>query len=315
MEHDHHPKEAGHAHEHIGPHRHTHVHRHAERKRLRAVILLTATMMVAEIVAGVLTGSLALLSDGFHMLTHAGSLAVSYLAIVIATRRKHPEKTFGYWRIEILSALFNGVTLLPIIGYILYEAYQRLVEKPAVDYTWMLIVAVMGLVVNLVSAGILYGSVKGDLNIRGAFIHMLGDTFSSVGVVIAAVGIQLTGWTVLDPIASVLIGLVILAWSVSLIRESVNILLEAVPKDVAIDRVEATILSVEGVRHVHDLHIWQITSKMYSLTAHVALENVPLSEAYAILDRIAGRLDSEHHITHCNLQPEPVGDAPTYSPD
>ncbi len=204
FDHQHHPREKGahRHHDHGGAHHHHHHHRVTEKERLRLVILLTFVMMVAEMVWGVLSNSLALLSDAFHMLTHFGALAVSLISIEVATRLKSRDKTFGYWRVEILSALFNGITLLPIMAYILYEAYQRFKHPEAVVVSQMLVVAVIGLVVNLVCAMILAGVSKEDFNLRGAFLHLLGDTASSGGVVLAALAIHFTGWTFLDPAVS-----------------------------------------------------------------------------------------------------------------
>ncbi len=306
FDHQHHPREKGrHSHhDHTGGHHHRH-HRVTEKERLRLVILLTFVMMVAEMVWGYLSNSLALLSDAFHMLTHFGALAVSLISIEVATRLKSRDKTFGYWRVEILSALFNGITLLPIMAYILYEAYQRFKNPEAVVVTQMFIVAVIGLVVNLVCAMILAGVSKDDFNLRGAFLHLLGDTASSGGVVLAAVAIHFTGWTFLDPAVSVLIAMVILVWSVGLIRESMNILLEAVPRGINIGDVQAAIFEIPEVDDIHDVHIWQITSKMYALTAHVAVKNIPIMETHNILHKINGILDQRFHITHTNIQFEP----------
>lgn len=306
FEHRHHPREkrSRKGHSAGSPDQHSH-HRVTEKERLRLVIVLTFVMMIAEMVWGYLSNSLALLSDAFHMLTHFGALAVSLISIEIATRMRSRDKTFGYWRIEILSALFNGLTLLPIMGYILYEAYLRLVHPEDVIVFQMFVVAVIGLVVNLVCALILADVSREDFNLRGAFLHMIGDTGSSVGVVLAAVVIRYTNWTFLDPLVSVLIAMVILIWSVGLIRESVDILLEAVPKGVNIGEVRGAIFEIPEVQDIHDVHIWQITSKMYALTAHVALKNVPLMETRNILSRINRLLDERFHITHTNIQFEP----------
>lgn len=307
FEHRHHPREkkgkAKHAHNHSGHHHHD--FRAMEKQRLRLVIFLTFVMMVVELIWGVLSNSLALLSDGFHMLTHFGALAVSLISIEIATRMKSRDKTFGYWRIEILSALFNGLTLLPIMGYILYQAYLRFVHPESVAVLQMFVVAVIGLVVNLICALILANVSREDFNIRGAFLHMIGDTASSVGVVVAAVAIHYTDWTFLDPLVSILIAIVILVWSVGLIRESVNILLEAVPRGIRIREVKEAIFELPEVQDIHDIHIWQITSKMYALTAHVAVKNIPILETRTILKEIHRILDERFHITHTNIQFEP----------
>ena len=306
FEHRHHPKEKGaHKHHSDDGHHHHHDFRTVEKKRLRIVIVLTLVMMIVELIWGFLSNSLALLSDAFHMLTHFGALAVSLISIVIATRLKSRDKTFGYWRVEILSALFNGITLLPIMAYILYEAYHRFRHPEAVVVSQMLVVALLGLVVNLVCAAILADVSRDDFNLRGAFLHLIGDTASSGGVVVAAIIIHYTSWTFLDPLVSVLIALVILVWSVGLIRESVNILLESVPRGIKLKEVQQAVLNIPAVREIHDVHIWQITSKMYALTAHVGIENVPIQETKEILEEIHDVLDSRYHISHVNIQFEP----------
>ncbi len=302
MKHGHHPKIA----DHDGHHDqgHEHVHRGVEKKRLAMVAVLTGSMMVIEGIGGYVTNSLALLSDAFHMLTHFGALMISLSAIVIASRFQSEDKTFGYWRAEILTALLNGVTLIPIVGFILYESYQRYLYPEPIRDTLMLFVAVVGLIVNIVSALALWGIGKEDINIRGAFLHMLGDTLSSVAVIIAGVIIYFTNWLAVDPIASVVISVMIIIWSTGLIYESVQVLLESVPSGIKIEDVERSIKIVPGVEEVHDIHIWQITSGMYSLTCHVIVGDMNISEAQVILDDIRSTLDKRYHITHANIQVE-----------
>lgn len=302
MEHGHHPKIAYHDDHHN--HSHEHVHRGVERKRLTMVAVLTGSMMIVEGIGGYVTNSLALLSDAFHMLTHFGALMISLFAIIIATKFQSEDKTFGYWRAEILTALLNGVTLVPIVGYILYESYQRYMHPEPIRDTIMLIVAFTGLIVNIVSALALWGVGKNDINIRGAFLHMLGDTLSSVAVIIAGVIIYLTDWLVVDPAASVIISIMILIWSAGLIYESVHVLLESVPKGIRVDDVERLIKAVSGVKDVHDIHIWQITSGMYSMTCHVIVGDMNISDAQNILQQIQSTLDNRFHITHANIQLE-----------
>ncbi|HZX49421.1 MAG TPA: cation diffusion facilitator family transporter, partial [Nitrospirota bacterium] len=281
MEHSHHPKIADHDAHHDHPHEH--VHRGVEKKRLTIVAILTGSMMVVEGIGGYVTNSLALLSDAFHMLTHFGALMISLSAIIIATRFQSEDKTFGYWRAEILTALLNGITLVPIVGYILYESYQRYMHPEPIRDTIMLVVALVGLIVNIVSALALWGVGREDINIRGAFLHMIGDTLSSVAVIIAGLIIYFTNWVVVDPIASVVISIMILIWSAGLIYESVHVLLESVPKGIKIDEVEQSIRAVPMVKDVHDIHIWQITSGMYSMTCHAIVEDMSISGAQHIL--------------------------------
>src|SRR4030066_654528 len=302
MEHGHHPKIADHD-EHREP-SHEHVHRGVEKKRLKMVAVLTGSMMVVEGIGGYVTNSLALLSDAFHMLTHFGALMISLSAIIIATRFQSEDKTFGYWRAEILTALLNGISLGPIVGYILYESYQRYMHPEPIRDTIMLVVALVGLIVNIVSALALWGVGREDINIRGAFLHMIGDTLSSGAVIIAGLIIYFTNWVVVDPIASVVISIMILIWSAGLIYESVHVLLESFPKGIKVDEVERLIRAVPMVKDVHDIHIWQITSGMYSLTCHVSVGDMNISEAQGILQQIQSTLDKQFHITHANIQLE-----------
>ena len=302
MEHGHHPKIADHDEHH--EHSHEHVHRGVEKKRLTMVAILTGSMMVVEGIGGYVTNSLALLSDAFHMLTHFGALMISLSAIIIATRFQSEDKTFGYWRAEILTALLNGITLVPIVGYILYESYQRYMHPEPIRDTIMIAVAFVGLIVNIVSALALWGVGKEDINIRGAFVHMVGDTLSSVAVIIAGVIIYFTNWLAVDPIASAVISIMILLWSAGLIYESVHVLLESVPKGISLEEVERRIKAVPKVTDVHDIHIWQITSGMYSLTCHVVVEDMAISGAQGILKQIQSTLDKQFHITHANIQLE-----------
>ena len=299
MEHGHHPKANCHP-----EHPHGHGYREVEKNRLKTVTILTGSMMVIEVVGGILTNSLALLSDAFHMLTHFGALLMSLVAILIATGFKSEDKTYGYWRAEILTALFNGITLIPIVGYILYESYQRFLHPQAIKDIQMLIIAFVGLLVNIFSAIALGGAGKGDINIRSAFIHMIGDTLSSIAVIIAGTMIYLTGWLIIDPIASTIIAVMILLWSAGLINESVHILLESVPKGIKVKEVAMTIKDLDHVMDVHDIHIWQITSGMYAMTCHVVIEEMPFSEVQRVLYRIHHLLDERFHISHANIQLE-----------
>ncbi|MBI2059478.1 MAG: cation transporter [Nitrospirae bacterium] len=280
--------------------------------RLLWIVGISAAMMVVEIVGGLLSNSLALLSDGFHMFTHVGSILISYIGILVATRRESENQTFGYWRAEILSALFNGVTLLPIVGYIVYESIQRFRHPDVahVNAKVSLAIGAAGLAVNLVGALLLHHKHEGDLNARSAFLHLLGDMFSSVGVVVAAIMIMFTGWDLLDPLMSLAIGFMILLWSGRLIRECVGILLESVPKGIRVPDVREAILNVGAVREVHDLHIWQITSGMPMLTCHVVVDDMPLAQSESVVKDIHTLLDRRYAISHSNIQVESVAATP-----
>jgi len=267
---------------------------------------LTGSMMVAEIIGGILTGSLALLSDAGHMLTHFFALLVSFIAIKLASLPTRPNRSFGLYRVEVLAALFNGLTLLLIIAYISYEAFGRLLHPAPIKEVPMFLVAVLGLIVNLASAAILLDVGKTDLNVRSAFLHMLGDTASSVGIVAGAIVIYFTKWYIIDPLLSILIAVVILVWSWNLLRDSINILLETAPKHIDINKVIATIKEeAPEIAGVHDVHIWEITSQMYSMTAHLMFrEDCPVSTCAEVFQRLNGPLLERFQISHVNFSPE-----------
>lgn len=283
-----------------------HFHRVVERRRLILAMAVTGSAMVVEVVGGLLTGSLALLSDAGHMLTHFFALLVSFIAIKLAALPTRPNRSFGLYRVEVLAALFNGLTLLFIIAFIFYEAVNRLLNPAPIKVLPMLMVAVVGLVVNLVSAIILLDVGKTDLNVRSAFLHMLGDTASSGGIVIGSVIIYFTGWYAIDPMLSMLIALVILVWSWNLLRDSVNILLETAPRHIDIDDVIKSIcVSAPEVTDVHDVHIWEITSQMYSMTAHIVFrDDCHVSECAAVFERLRQPLLEQFQISHVNFSPE-----------
>lgn len=309
MDHAHCPKYI-HAHDYLG-HPHEHTHRPQAKRQLMLSIGLTGVMMVVEVVAGILTNSLALISDAGHMLTHFFALAVSLGAIYLAARPTGRHLSFGLYRTEVLAALFNGVTLLLITAYIFWEGYQRILAPEPVKSQQMLVVAVIGLLVNLVCAWILSRVSSEDLNLRSAFIHMIGDTVSSVGIVAGAIIIMLTGWNIVDPILSILIAAVILVWAVGLLRDSVRVLLETTPRHLKVEEVERFILAqVPEVKHVHDVHIWEITSRMYTMTAHVALEDRAVSEAQRVLEEVAHLLSHHFDIEHATLQLEVASKVP-----
>ncbi|RJP73068.1 MAG: cation transporter [Candidatus Zixiibacteriota bacterium] len=274
-----------------------------EKRRLSWVIALTGIAMVLEAVFGWITGSLALLSDAGHMLTHFGALIISLTAIYVARRPTHPSRTYGLYRVEILAALLNSVALLAITAWILHEAIQRFANPVPIATLEMMVVAVVGLSVNVASAMILWRVGHGeDLNVRSAFVHLVGDTVSSVAVVAGAVVIYFTGAVWIDPALSVLICLVILAWAYNLTRQSVSILLEATPGAISLAQVEAAMLEVPGVREVHDLHIWSITSGMHTLTAHVEVPDQALSDLQQTRCRLEETLLKKFSISHTNIQ-------------
>ena len=278
-------------------------HRHGERSRLLWVMILTAVTMAAELAAGFWTRSIALQGDAWHMLAHLLSTALSYAAIVIACRPAPPDKTFKYWRVEILAGLINGLALLPVAGYVLWESIQRLRNPQPILAQWTLVVGAIGLVVNLVCAALLHRHSHHDLNIRGAFLHMLADTASSVGVLLAAGAAWAFGWTWADPAIAAMIAVLILVWCVSLVRASAGVLLEAAPRHVDLEQIRSAMKDVEGVLEVHDLHVWTITSRMYALTAHVRLrDDMPVSRAEEVGCALRTVLDERWEINHATLQ-------------
>ena len=282
---------------------HGHATRRVEsRRRLYITVVLTAVTFVAEVVGGVLTNSLALLSDAGHMFTHLLALGVSLAAAVLADRPATERRTYGLNRIEILAALFNGATLFVISIVIFYEAYERFLEPVPIATGPMLVIAIIGLVVNLVSARVLHGSHKHDINVRAAFVHLLTDTFSSVAVIAGAVVIAFTGWTVLDAILSVLICAVILLWAFKLVWESVDILLEATPRDVDMQSVIEGLCQIPGVKDIHHLHVWTITSGMYALSAHIDVDDIRVSETENLAEHAEKLLRKEFHINHATFQ-------------
>jgi cobalt-zinc-cadmium efflux system protein len=273
---------------------------------MTAVLLLTASFTVAEIVGGLLTGSLALLADAGHMLSDNLSLALALFAAWLAGQPVTPERSFGYQRAEILAALFNGVTLVAISIWIFIEAYSRLREPPEILGGWMLAVAALGLLVNTAGALILSRSEGENLNVQGALRHVIADALGSVGAIIAALVIVLTGWRYADPLVSVAIGLLILASSWSLLRDSTNILLEATPRSIDAEEVGRRMAGAEGVVEVHDLHIWTITSGFPALSAHVLVSQS--EDCHARRRDLEKLLEHEYGISHTTLQVDHVGD-------
>ena len=278
--------------------------READRRTLIIVISLTGVFMVAELVGGILSSSLALLADAAHMLTDVGALALSLFAIRFARRPATPEKTYGYLRAEILAALLNGVVLIVLSIFIFLEAWERLNRPVEVRGGLMLTVAAAGLLVNVVAAVMLHRSAGESLNVRGAYLHVLGDLLGSVGAITAAVVILATGWYPADPIISVLVGGLILWSSFKLVRESVDVLLEAVPRHLDLEEIRASIRRIDGVAAVHDLHVWTVTSGYFAMSGHAVVEDV--EQTRAVLREIHDRMHDEFGISHVTVQVEPL---------
>lgn len=308
MHHHHH----GHSHDHChghGHHHHHHGHSHdhardGNKKGLSIALLITAGIMLLEFFGGLITNSLALLSDSGHMLSDASSLALSLFAIWFASRPPSPNKTYGFYRMEILAALFNGVTLFIIAGFIVWEAYGRFIEPPMVSSGSMMAIASVGLLANLVSAWALMkkGDVKDNVNLRSAYLHVLGDALGSVGAILAGGVMYFFGWYIADPIISVIVALLILKGAWGVIKHTVHILMEGTPITVNQEEVKQVLESIDGVVDVHDLHIWTITSGLDSLSCHLLIKDD--KDSQDILQQAVHRIEEQFKILHTTIQVE-----------
>lgn len=269
---------------------------------LRIVFLLTVSYLAVEVAGGILTGSLALIADAGHMLADAAGIGMALIAIRFAARPATPEKTYGFYRLEILAALTNGFFLVGVAGYILFEAYHRLSSSHEVLGLPMLGVATVGFMVNLTSAYLLLEGQKTSLNMRGAFLEVVSDLLGSAAVILAGVVIVLTGSRIVDPIASVFIGLFILPRTWKLMNDALHVLLEGVPRHINMDHVREHILAVEGVTSVHDLHVWSLTSGVDVISAHVVVRED--ATPHRVLDELCGCLGAHFDIEHSTFQIE-----------
>jgi len=281
---------------------HSHGRASESRRKLTMVLVLTSIYMIAEVIGGWLTGSLALLADAGHMLADVAALALALIAAWFASRPATSNKTFGYYRLEILAALVNGVALVVISLLILYEAYQRWSAPPVVQGSAVMLVASGGLAINLISAWILHGRHEIDLNMRGAWLHVLSDALGSLGAIVAGAVMWLYGWFAADPLFSALIGVLIVWSSWRLIRESTNVLLEGTPAHINLAAVEDSILRTDGVSDVHDLHVWTITSGREALSAHV-IHAYEVSQP-ELLKELRAKLHDRFGVDHLTIQME-----------
>ena len=270
-------------------------------KKLTFALALTSTFLIVEVIAGFMTQSLALLSDAAHMFTDAAALAIALVAIKIGKLPADDKRTFGYQRFEILAALFNAMMLFVVAIYILYEAYQRFSQPPEIQSVGMMVVAVIGLMINLISMKILFSSSKESLNIKGAYLEVLSDALGSVGVVIGGAIIYFTGWMWVDTIIAVLIGFWVLPRTWVLLKQSINILLEGVPEEIDIEKLRNDLLSVKGVESIHQLKVWAITSKNVHLTVHLF---APAADRNQLYQQVMEMLSHQHGITEMTLQIE-----------
>ncbi|HCY8289757.1 TPA: CDF family zinc efflux transporter CzrB [Staphylococcus aureus] len=282
-------------------HHHDHMHSHVttnNKKVLFISFLIIGLYMFIEIIGGLLANSLALLSDGIHMFSDTFSLGVALVAFIYAEKNATTTKTFGYKRFEVLAALFNGVTLFVISILIVFEAIKRFFVPSEVQSKEMLIISIIGLIVNIVVAFFMFkgGDTSHNLNMRGAFLHVIGDLLGSVGAITAAILIWAFGWTIADPIASILVSVIILksAWGIT--KSSINILMEGTPSDVDIDEVITTIKKDSGIQSVHDCHVWTISNDMNALSCHVVVDHtLTMKECELLLENI------EHDLLHLNI--------------
>jgi len=300
---------------------HDHGHAHAPpgtgtaaaayRGRLRVALSITLAVMVVEIVGGVLADSLALIADAAHMATDALGLGMALLAIHFANRPASTNRTFGYARAEILAALANCLLLLGVGGYVLYEAIQRFMTPADTEGGLTVVFGLIGLVANMISLTLLMRGQKDSLNVRGAFLEVAADALGSLAVLISAAVIMTTGWQTADPIASLVIGLMIVPRTWKLLHETLDVLLEAAPRDVDMAEVRAHIIALPGVEDVHDLHAWTITSGMPVLSAHVVVGSDTLSAIghEKMLHELQGCLGDHFDVEHCTFQLEPSGHA------
>lgn len=276
---------AGHDH-----HEHDHHHHHTTNQRaLFWAFLLIATFMIVEVVGGLWTNSLALLSDAGHMLSDAAALGLSFLAVRFGARQATPDRTFGYRRFEILAAFVNGLTLLVISIYIIIEAYKRLFAPPEIMSEGMLVIAVVGLIVNILAAWILMRGERDNLNVRSALLHVFGDLLGSVGAITAALLILIFGWTLADSIASLFVAVLILISGYRVTRDAVHILMEGAPHEVDVVAMQNELLRVDGVNEIHDLHVWSITSNEYAVTCHVLIDET--TDDQAVLHDVTNRIN------------------------
>src|SRR5713226_8089433 len=277
--------------------------RNAER-RLWIALAISSVIVVIEFTGGFFGQSLALLSDSGHVLTDVLAISVSILTLRLGRMQHTAKRTFGYHRAEIFAALINGSTLIAVAFLIIYEAYLRLQQPPTVQGPLVLAIASVGLLGNLSIAGLLSRSGGTNLNVRGVFLHTVGDALSSVAVIVSSLIVIITGYQGVDPLAAAIIGVLVMLSAYRLVRDSTNILLEATPRQMDLETIAKTIGSVDGVKGVHDLHVWTITSGLYALSGHVTVDTDMISDGSNIVGKIAARLRDSFGIEHVTLQIE-----------
>lgn len=290
-----------------------HTHSHSTNTTARRMLLalgITLAFVIFEVIAGLYANSLALLSDALHNVSDVVALALSWYALRVALRPANASKTFGYHRVGIVVALFNAFTLVLIALYVLYESVERLLNPLPVQDNVLIVVAAIAFFVNAGTALLVLRGSENDLNQRSAFLHLAGDALATLGAFIAGIGILLTGWDWLDPLASIFIAVLILWNVVGIVREALNILLEATPRDINMRTLVQALMQVRGVRGVHDLHVWSITQNLRALSAHVLTDDVKISQGAQVQREINEILHAQYGIAHATLQLECSGCEP-----
>ncbi|OKP79105.1 cation transporter [Paenibacillus sp. P3E] len=291
----------GHGHSHSG---HSHSHAPDNKKGLLIALIITGGIMFLEFFGGLVTGSLALLSDSGHMLSDTASLALSLVAMIVAVRPPSLKNSYGFYRFEIMAALFNGVTLFVIAGFIIWEAWQRFFAPPAVASGTMMIIAAVGLLANLISAWSLMrkSDTKENINIRSAYLHIMGDALGSVGALLAGLIMNLFSWYIADPIISVLVALLILRGAWGVLKQAFHILMEGTPAAINTEEIKEALLRIDGVIGVHDLHVWTITSGLDALSGHLLIRDT--ADPHSILQQAVDLVEDQFAIQHATLQIE-----------
>lgn len=299
--HHHHDGEnCSHHHDHEHEHGHSHDHRGTDKKVLKWALSITLITMFLEFFYGFLSNSLALISDAIHMFTHSFALIISLIAIILASKKAPLSKTFGFYRTEVIAAFINGITIVLSIVWILYEAVMRFLNPQIIDIKTAMIVAIIGLIINIITGVILMQGDKNNINLKSAFVHMLSDALSSVAIIIGYIVIYFTSWYFIDVILAVIVAIVIGKWAIDILKNSTNTLLESSPLDISV--VKEFIEKNEKVIELHDIHIWEITQDMYNMTAHVKIDKKDLEDYENILHGINHDLKEKFKIVHTTFQ-------------
>lgn len=290
-------------------HHHGHSHGTKNKKRLIAAMAIIGSWMFVELVGAIWTGSLALLADATHMLSDFLNLLISFVAIVFATRAATKKRTFGYHRLEILAALANGLALIGVSVYIIYEAIDRFANPSVIHSGPMIVIAAIGLIANIGALIVLTGdSAKSNLNMRGAYLHVLGDTLGSISAIAAGIIMLVFQWYWVDPLLSILISILIAVTAVRLLKDTLHVLMEGTPDQVHIDEVESELLKIKGVTSVHHLHIWSLSSEVHSFSCHLVLDVTNIDQQQQITQQVNDWVKDHLHIDRCTVQVETSAD-------